>query len=692
MAYTPPSGSASDFALTTGYTERNGDEVNFPGSEGSGAELSADASIQVSASAALRTGARLSADAEISAVTEPLLTTPDFVAAASIGIAGSARLSTVYFVAHATVEVSGFALGMNPDLGLGTGLNGPAVGFPYTDAPPKQRGWTAAHEVSRQLNTPLEAPWDAPRPVDPHKAAAWTWTEHRDAPVAAPWDRFEQTLGVDTLGPWGFLPTKDPESRFDWPDDLQPRDAQNTDGWVWLTPRDIEHEAPHMLADPYGEPYYKPPPYTVPTTPLVAFSAESGHTPPVSPAVNFALRPDTTGRRAVATERCPRPFPWKQGTPKDDISAYPWDPEISRVVRDQVITIPIFIPIPIEDDPGAPPILRSYSVMPSIAIVRLPERTLVHSLSCTITTDRDSWGWTLNLTLATTEDLDLVIPDPVSGPRTIEVTVNGYVWEFIIESYRRSRTFGNNALQVAGRSKAALLTDRYAPRSSYTEDGARTAAQLASEALTNTGWTLIWSAPNWFVPAGSFSYQNLAPLDVVRRVAQSIGARVACDPTDNILTIVSTYPYAPWEDPADPEYVIPENIVTALDGEWAARPGYNSIYCAGAANGVLVQATIAGSGGDSPAPMVVDPLITHVEAGRERGRFELASGGNRILHTLRLPLFPSPELPGLILPGHVCKVGSGIDTWLGLASGITITANRTSALSVRQSVTLEQYQ
>ncbi len=56
-----------------------------------------------------------------------------------------------------------------------------------------------------------------------------------------------------------------------------------------------------------------------------------------------------------------------------------------------------------------------------------------------------------------------------------------------------------------------------------------------------------------------------------------------------------------------------------------------------------------------------------------------------------LPLYPVPEAPGLILPGHVCEVGEGTDTWYGLADSVRITASRTSALSVRQALTLERH-
>jgi hypothetical protein len=80
--------------------------------------------------------------------------------------------------------------------------------------------------------------------------------------------------------------------------------------------------------------------------------------------------------------------------------------------------------------------------------------------------------------------------------------------------------------------------------------------------------------------------------------------------------------------------------------------------------------------------MVVDPLITHIDAARERGRQILCAGGKRADVTLTLPL--SADI-GLIKPGQLVEV---LDpAFRGYVDAVSINARR---VDVIQTVTLER--
>lgn len=332
---------------------------------------------------------------------------------------------------------------------------------------------------------------------------------------------------------------------------------------------------------------------------------------------------------------------------------------------------------------------RTWFVMNSVSVVRLPDLAPVPALSVSLTTDADSWAWGLTLTLPDREALALV--SPVAGePVAVQVTINGHVWTALVESFAERRQFGNTGFTVTGRSRSALLAAPYAAAESRIETQARTAAQLAEAALTDTGWSLDWSrAVDWLVPAGAFSYQGATPIDVVGTVAAAAGARVFSDPADAVLRVLPRYPVSPWEWlAAEPDVVVTDNLLRALSLQWAERPEWNGVYVSGQTQGVLVRVTRAGSAGDLMASMVVDPLCTAVEAGRERGRNVLAAGGRQASVTVELPLLATPAPPGLLTPGQLAEVDDGVSTWRGLVTGTTVEASRPW---VRQTVELVRH-
>lgn len=326
--------------------------------------------------------------------------------------------------------------------------------------------------------------------------------------------------------------------------------------------------------------------------------------------------------------------------------------------------------------------------MNSLHVVRLPDRAPVPCLGASLTTDFDSWAWGLSLTLPDREALALV--SPVGGaPVAVEVTINGHVWTALVEGYEERRQFGQTGWTAAGRSLSACLAAPYAAARSFAAPEARTAHQLAAAEVADAGWELAWNVPDWLVPAGAYAYAQKTPLEALASIAEAVGARVQSDPKDERLRVLSRYPLAPWEwAAAEPSAVLTESLVTSLGLRWEERPGWNGVYVGGQNQGVLVSIKRAGSDGALQAPMILDPLITEVAAGRERGVTILSAGGKQARVTIELPLLPYPQEPGLLLPGQLVEVQDGVETWKGLVTGATVTAGRPT---VRQRLELERH-
>lgn len=99
-------------------------------------------------------------------------------------------------------------------------------------------------------------------------------------------------------------------------------------------------------------------------------------------------------------------------------------------------------------------------------------------------------------------------PSPAGYPVEVRATINDWVWTFVLDYPGLSRKFNVHNLTVEGRSRSAWLDEPWTPRTTGRQNQARTAHQLAEEALDNTGWTLNWLLDDWFVPGGRFDWDN----------------------------------------------------------------------------------------------------------------------------------------------------------------------------------------
>lgn len=235
-----------------------------------------------------------------------------------------------------------------------------------------------------------------------------------------------------------------------------------------------------------------------------------------------------------------------------------------------------------------------------------------------------------------------------------------------------------------------MLADPHSPIVTRSNADARTMQQLLADALTTNGvgigWAVDWQAADWLVPAGLYNHTG-SYIAHAQRLAEAAGAYIQADPLLDTLRILPRYPLLPWEwSAATPDITLPSAPVVREAIEWQDRAAYNRVFVSGTeAGGVLGQITRTGTAGDVVAPMITDPLITHADAARARGRPILADTGRQARITLELPILPET---GIITPGKLVQYTDAGTARRGLVRSTAVTAQLPTA---RQTIELETH-
>jgi len=170
----------------------------------------------------------------------------------------------------------------------------------------------------------------------------------------------------------------------------------------------------------------------------------------------------------------------------------------------------------------------------------------------------------------------------------------------------------------------------------------------------------------------------------VSRIAEAAGGYVQADRNARTLRILPRYPIAPWDwAGVTPAFSLPSSATTRESIAWLEKPAYNAVYVTGEGAGVLARIKRAGTAGDRVAPMITDPLITHVDAARQRGLSILADVGQQQTLALDTPLFSGV---GIYPVGSFVASSDGANSRTGIVRSLTITA---ALPTVRQTVEIE---
>lgn len=319
--------------------------------------------------------------------------------------------------------------------------------------------------------------------------------------------------------------------------------------------------------------------------------------------------------------------------------------------------------------------------------LRLPDLVVVPLTGFSLSADDGSFGWTLSAQ-GPLSVLDLLAP---SGglPRRLRVTLDGLVWEFVVEGLRRNRAYGSATAQITARSASALLAEPYAPADYYTNSEPLTAQQIVNDALQFTGVGLDWRVTDWLVPTGAWS-ATTTPMGVVRAVADSIGAIVQSPRTGDNVIVMPRYPVLPWNwSAATPNVILASLDPVITEGyERADRPAYEGVYVSGQAQGVLALVKRTGTAPAVLMPMVTDALATALAAARQRGESMLGAQGPQARMTLSMPVLTGTGEPGVIDPGSLVRVDDPDGAWFGIVRSTSVNVSPPTA---QQTIILERH-
>lgn len=581
-------------------------------------------------------------------------------------------------------------------------------------------GWSAARRADRQGGA---VPWNATPPHDVRQQLVWGDGVQCDrAAAACPWN-VVPALDAKGGAAWGIAAPRSGQVQASIWNDVPARDQQVSGGWDrTLRPldlrlvliynpvpatKDVATRIRARRSNEYGPRFDAARAIEaslyVPGSGALSFNfGGQAYVPSTSPLVFFdfryvpatpAIQPTDTGGVGVR---------WQDARRVNLAMRVPWGK--ARMLDGALTGLPyVDYPGPVKPLPEPPPdpeILDTYMIANIVNVVVLPERTPIEAKNLRISLDADSFSWSFSADIFTQAALDLVRPDGEGGAE-IEVSVNGWPWVFLVERYSRALKFASEAYTISGATRTQLLGAPYAPLRTDLNSAQITARQAAEDELLYTGFTLVWDVtdvgpPDWTFPAGAFSYQSQTAIQVIARVAETVGAIVRPAPNADSLEVRPRYVVPPWEwgqVDAPIDRILPPAMMTDLNGEWTPQPAWNACYTSGTSHGVSMLVRRAGTAGDNPAADVHDDWLTGQEANRQRGLHELSKGGNIEIVGFTVPLFHASDDKGvgLVLPGMLCQVPEASGAWVGLCLSVEITASGTGASKVNQQLKLERH-
>ena len=376
-------------------------------------------------------------------------------------------------------------------------------------------------------------------------------------------------------------------------------------------------------------------------------------------------------------------LPWGEG-----VSLY-YSPELPYLVEPEIIT------------PGETPEANKkevYLILNNVSVLALPGNEPLAFADIKIDLDLDSYSWKLSADVLNQQSIDLIKPD-ASGNKEVSIEINGHRWLFFVPAWSRSRSISGDSLNkrysITGYSRSQYLGLPYAPKRTRSI-GDTTAVQAATDELMGTGFTLDWDVaqlPDWVMPNSVFSYQEMAALPVIKKLATAAGAVVQPAMATDELTVSPRYKVAPWDlAGAVVDRVIHENQILNEGGVLVSNTKINAVFVSGESEGVGLDVTRLGTAGDLLGLDVVDGWLSAVEANTSRGRAEIAASGDRINHSLELAIPESSAQPGLLLPGMTVEVqfNDASKNYRGYVQNNSISVPGRGLSKCRQSVTIEQ--
>lgn len=323
---------------------------------------------------------------------------------------------------------------------------------------------------------------------------------------------------------------------------------------------------------------------------------------------------------------------------------------------------------------------RTYHMIHDLSVTRLSDGMAVAASVIDLSLDADSWAWAWAANLLGTGARDLVMPSSEGEPVLIEIAIDGYSWQTLVETVPLDDEHGRHAIRAAGRGLTAeLAAPSYLPEDGYLEN-ARTMQQAMGEQLPiDNSWTLTRDAstPDWLLPAGALNWRQQTPIQVIHGAAQGTGLVVVPAMADRAINVQPRYKVPPWDyAAATPDLVISESVIRRR--VYAAnRPAQaNAVYVhGGESGGILARVYREGTAGDLLLTTTSHEAITHVDAARTLGTRLLAAEQRQPdIVSVTLPLGQDIPLVGI---GDLVAIEMHVGGYVrGIVGAVAIHAER----------------
>lgn len=345
-------------------------------------------------------------------------------------------------------------------------------------------------------------------------------------------------------------------------------------------------------------------------------------------------------------------------------------------------------------DPCAPlpPIPRRiFIVIPEISVTR--DGQPIPAASIDLSLDADSHSWAASLVLLGPQAIEAIEPD--SGqPVILTISINSYNWNVIVDKWEEAVAFGQRALRIDARGITAELTDPWQLPESGTLSAMRTMHQLMDDQIPlDQPWVIDYpiTTPDWLIPAGAWSWNNLTPLGVIHQAAQATGLVLVPHRTLRNIRIQPRYPVLPWAyATATPDISISADLITQYQRTQPVPTQANGIYVHGAdIGGIIAWVKREGTAGERLASTQNHPLITDAIAARLLGGRHLADEHQQpAFRQITLPF--SAQIPlGEI--GQLLHIDAGAIEDRSIINSVQVTATISDRASVRQTLTMGQH-
>lgn len=378
---------------------------------------------------------------------------------------------------------------------------------------------------------------------------------------------------------------------------------------------------------------------------------------------------------------------WAAPAPTDTASNLPWGegqrlwPPITPVEWTSDTT-----PIDQNPAPPDPDIAEHYEMATDLTVKDVATGTALSVDGVAISLDIDSFAWKLSCRVLNSASMALCQP-----PALISVSTMGYEWQFVVESYTRTRDM-KMTWQLSASSQSRQLDAPWVAPGTHLQTTPINFKQ-AVEACLPAGWTADWHASitDYTIPANAWSYSGKTNKAALADVLDAIGAVVVPDLSTKTLHIQPRYKLAPWEyndTGINPDAIINQAMILSESGEYRPGQTVNGVWVSGSNDtGVVVEVKRAGTAGDELAEDVYHDLITASTAGQQRGKQIIAAAGSKTLVTLETIITDEMASPGLVLPGMMVEVQSD-DTWRGIV--LSCDVKDPGAARITQTLTIER--